>query len=206
MTGRLLAAAGLCALLFVALGIWVTHHPLSRLDLLGAAVRGTNDPLAIVLTNSGYGVALSVLGIGTIAAAMALRVSVKIPLAILISQIVSQAVVNLIKGLFARPRPEAWLFRQEPGLSYPSGHATTAIVFYGAWLVVLWNSPLPLPVRAGGVVVLAAWALGIGWSRVELGAHYPTDVIGGYLFGLGWLCVTLALAASRNVGLLTGRA
>jgi len=206
MTGRLLAAAGLCALLFVALGVWVTHHSLSRLDLLGAAVRGTNGPLAIVLTKSGYGVALTALGAGTVAAAIALRASVKVPLAILVSQIVSQAVVNLVKGLFARPRPEAWLFRQEPGLSYPSGHATTAIVFYGAWLVVLWTSPLPLPVRACGVVALAAWALGIGWSRVELGAHYPTDVIGGYVFGLGWLCLTLAVAVSRSVGLFVRHA
>jgi len=206
MIGRLVAAAGLCALLFAALGVWAAHHPLSRLDLLGAGVRGTNIPLAVVLTKSGYGVALTILGIGTIAAAAALRVSVTIPLAILISQIVSQVVVNLMKGLFARPRPEAWLFRDEPGFSYPSGHATTAVVFYGAWLVVLWSSPLPLPVRAGGVAVLAAWALGIGWSRVALGAHYPTDVIGGFLFGLGWLCVTIAIAASRNVGLLMRQA
>jgi undecaprenyl-diphosphatase len=202
MTARWLAAAAACAVAFVALGMWVAHHPLSRFDVLGSAVRGSNVPLAIVFTTSGYGPALTALGIGTVIAAIGLGLSVKIPIAILGSQILSQTLVNVIKGAFARPRPDAWLYRHELGFSYPSGHAVTAVVFYGAWLVVLANSSLPFPVRIVGASLLAAWGLGIGWSRVALGAHYPTDVCGGFLFGSAWLCAAIAFAASPAAGLV----
>jgi undecaprenyl-diphosphatase len=204
LTGRLAAASAVCALLFVGLGLQVTRRP-ARLDAL-AARRGTNFPLAVAFTQSGYGLALTLLGAGSIAAALALRAPAVIPLAILVAQIGSQAAVHLAKAIFARPRPAAWVYRHEPGFAYPSGHATTAVVFYGAWLVVLWNAALPLPVRAGGAALLAAWALGVGWSRVALGAHAPTDVIGGFLFGLAWLCAMLAIAVSRGAGLVTRHA
>jgi undecaprenyl-diphosphatase len=189
----------MCLVLFVALGRWVTHHPLSRTDALGAALRANNVALAIAFTDSGYGLTLSIIGFVSVVAALGLRFPVRIPLVILGSQLVSQFVLNVAKGLFDRARPNAWIYRHEPGFSYPSGHATTAVVFYGAWLVVIWNTSLPLGVRVAAVVLLAVWGAGIAWSRVALGAHYPTDVIGGMLFGLGWLCLTLALA--RNLGL-----
>jgi hypothetical protein len=52
---------------------------------------------------------------------------------------------------YAVARPDVWLDRHEPGFSYPSGHATTAVVFYGAWVAVLWTSPRgPVLLRAGG--------------------------------------------------------
>lgn len=200
MTGRLLAAGGVCAGLFVLLGLFVARHPLSRFDALAGGLRGTNVGLATMFTVSGYGPAVTLLGLGSVAGALALRLSIRIPLAILVSQAASQAlVVNVIKGVFARARPDAWLYRHEPGFSYPSGHATTAVVFYAAWILVLWASPLPDPLRTAGVVSLAVWALGIGWSRIALGAHYPTDVAGGVLFGFAWLC--FALAAARHAGL-----
>lgn len=201
MTGRLLAAAALSFVLFAALGLFVTRHPLSRLDVAAAGLRAANVQLATIFTLSGYGAALTTLGLGSIAGAFALRLSIKIPLAILVSQAVSQGLVSASKGLFARARPDAWLYRHEPGFSYPSGHATTAVVFYGAWMLVIWASPAPAPVRVAGAALLAAWALGICWSRIALGAHYPTDVAGGVLFGLAWLC--FMLAAARHAGLVT---
>ncbi|MGD0476491.1 MAG: phosphatase PAP2 family protein [Candidatus Velthaea sp.] len=199
MTGRLLAAAGISGVLFVALGMFVVRHPLSRLDAFSATWRGEQVPLATALTVSGYGLTLTLLGLGSVAAAAVLRFPIEIPLTILVSQLASQALVNASKGIFARARPDAWLYRHEPGFSYPSGHATTAVVFYGAWAMVVWASPLPAPWRIGGVALLAAWALGIGWSRIALGAHYPTDVVGGFLFGLGWGC--FVFAAAINAGL-----
>jgi membrane-associated phospholipid phosphatase len=143
---------------------------------------------------------LTILGVASVAAALALRLSIKLPLAILVSQALSQGLVNLSKGFFARARPSGWLYRHELGFSYPSGHAATAVVFYGAWALALWASPLPPAVRIAGTLLLAGWGLGIAWSRIALGAHYATDVLGGVLFGLGWLC--FALAAARNAGLV----
>lgn len=200
MTVRLIAASALCFLLFAILGRWVTSHSPLRIDELGKITFAKNLPLAIALTDSGYGFVLSVIGGLSIVAALALHFPVRIPLVILASQLLSQFVVNLAKGFFARHRPDAWLYRHEPGYSYPSGHATTAVVFYGAWLLVVWSAPLPLPARVAGVALLAGWGAGIGWSRVALGAHYPSDVAGGFLFGMGWLCLGLALL---RAGLVT---
>jgi undecaprenyl-diphosphatase len=193
LTVRLLVAGGVCFALFVALSRVIVRERLSRSDLvLSANLHGANVPFASVLTVSGYGPTLTVLGLGSIAAAFALRLPAAVPLVILVSQALSQLLVNVSKSLFARARPDAWLYRHEPGFSYPSGHAVTAVVFYGAWAVVLWSSPLPAAVRIAGTTLLVAWALGIGLSRVALGAHYPSDVAGGFLFGLAWLCFALA--------------
>jgi len=200
LTVRLVAASALCFLLFVILGRRVTSRSLSRIDELGKIAFAKNLTLAVALTDSGYGFVLSVIGGATIVAALILQLPVRIPLVILASQLVSQVVVNLAKGFFARHRPDAWLYRHEPGYSYPSGHTTTAVVFYGAWLLVVWSAPLPLTARAAGVALLAGWGVGIGWSRVALGAHYPSDVAGGFLFGMGWLCLGVALL---RAGLVT---
>ncbi len=200
MIGRLWAAAAVLLIAFVVLGLWVMQHPYGRLDAQSVALRPATLPLAIVFSQSGYAPALAVLGILSVAGAFALRVPLIVPLAILVSQLVSQAAVNVVKSGFARTRPAMWLYRREPGFSYPSGHATTAIVFYGAWLLTIWCAPLPLTGRLAGAAVLAVWLLGIGWSRVALRAHYRTDVIGGYLLGAAWLCATLALVLRYAAG------
>ena len=193
MNVKLGLAAIIFAIVFVALGAYVSHQPLSRLDVEGAALRGQSTPLAIVFTLSGYPLALTILSVASVIVAIALRVSIAAPLAIGISQTLSQGVVNLVKNSFARMRPDDWLYRHEQGFSYPSGHATTAIVFYGAWLLVLAYSPLPLRVKIAGCSAIGIWMLGIMWSRMALSAHYPTDVIGGVVFGAAWLCTVIAI-------------
>lgn len=100
-----------------------------------------------------------------------------------------------LKTWFARPRPEAvnWevdLFGRAiefpTSFSFPSGHATTAVVVFGtvAYLVARLE-PTPTQRRwtlagAGAVILL------IGWSRLYMGVHYLSDVIAGYLSGLLW--------------------
>jgi undecaprenyl-diphosphatase len=122
-----------------------------------------------------------------------------LPIATLLgSQLLAQGVVELLKRSFRRVRPDYWLVRQERDLSYPSGHATTAIVFFVP-LVALVSVGHVVP-QIAAVPVACALALcvfGIPWSRLVLGAHYPTDVAGGVLFGTGWLAASLAVLGSR---------
>jgi membrane-associated phospholipid phosphatase len=100
-----------------------------------------------------------------------------------------------LKLAFHRTRPDAWLHIREVDFSYPSGHSVTAVFFVGLALLAC-DAPVPRPLVSTLVALLAVGAIGLPWSRLALGAHYLTDVIGGLLFGLGWLCI-VAIALLR---------
>ena len=69
----------------------------------------------------------------------------------------------------------------------------TTIVFYGSLLLLALRAPVPRPVSLAFCAVLGICLVGIPWSRLALGAHYATDVLGGLFFGAGSLCVMAAL-------------
>jgi undecaprenyl-diphosphatase len=66
--------------------------------------------------------------------------------------------------------------------SFPSGHAFGAMVFYGLWAYLAYKY-LPHPWNITVAAILAVLIVLIGVSRVYLGAHFPSDVIGGWLLG-----------------------
>jgi len=75
-----------------------------------------------------------------------------------------------------------------PDYSFPSGHTMNALVFYVALALIAWS----IAGRRVGLLALALAALvafGVGVSRIYLGYHYLTDVVGGILAGLAWLLV-----------------
>ena len=112
------------------------------------------------------------------------------------------ALYNLVKLAVERPRPPAsQMLVQVTGSSFPSGHATGSLAVYGMLSAVLWaSSSSPRRVLLWlGAFLLAALA---GLSRVYLGVHWFTDVLGGWALGGLWLATLLAvllLARSRRV-------
>lgn len=104
---------------------------------------------------------------------------------------VAQLLAVVIKLALHRPRPLA-LYSEVQQFSFPSDHAVMSTVVYGflAWLL-LRRAP-PAWKRTGGIAVVALIAL-IGFSRVYLGAHWLSDVLGGLAFGVTWVAL-LALA------------
>jgi undecaprenyl-diphosphatase len=192
---RLWTAAAIAFALCIALGAVLSRMPAASgfERRIANALRGHAVPLAAFFTYSGRAIPLAFLSAASVLAALFLRVSIWIALAIIAAQIVSQLSIELLKRGLRRARPDEWLVHAELGYSYPSGHAATAIVFFGSWLMVVALSPWPHPVKLALAAVLAAWMLGIDWSRLALGAHYPTDVLGGTLFGLAWNCALWAV-------------
>jgi undecaprenyl-diphosphatase len=103
------------------------------------------------------------------------------------------ALYALAKFAVHRPRPHviSRLMHGAGWYSYPSGHAMLAPLVFGLGIMV-WATPWPsVALQRGALAVAALIALGIGFSRVYVGAHYPTDVIGGLLLGTAWSALWL---------------
>ena len=120
-------------------------------------------------------------------------------LAALLAAMVSGVALNLtLKYAFVRPRPEfANAYYHETGFSFPSGHAMLAVVFYGLLAYLLVCTIPRWKWQAIFVLGAATLALLIGFSRLYLGVHYLTDVLGGWAAGSLWLaaCITATEAA-----------
>lgn len=112
--------------------------------------------------------------------------------------VVGSFVLNeTLKLIFHRPRPQLAWATIVPEYSFPSGHAMNSLVVYGALAVIVWA----IAGRRAGVIaafVAVALAVLIGISRIYLGYHYLTDVVGGLLAGALWLALVAATIAGRG--------
>ncbi|MGD0500250.1 MAG: phosphatase PAP2 family protein [Bryobacteraceae bacterium] len=113
----------------------------------------------------------------------------------------AEAIGQLLKFAFHRPRPEPFFGLADPlSYSFPSTHAMISCCFYGALAAILATSSRSPYVKAGLWALAAAVALAVGFSRVYLGVHYPSDVVAGYAAAVMW---ALALRAVHSAWLAT---
>ena len=102
-----------------------------------------------------------------------------------------------LKSWFARPRPGMISrFVEVESSSFPSGHAllSTTVYLTLGWLLA-WHQPDSFRRRILSITGLALPLL-VGLSRVLLGAHYPSDVIAGWLAGTSWVCLCIRIRQS----------
>lgn len=100
------------------------------------------------------------------------------------SPLFSTLLYKLIKEILQRPRPEEALHLiQQGGFSFPSGHAMTGLVFYGLVLYFFLSSIKNSSTRRVLLSVGVVYIFFIGFSRIYLGVHYPSDVLAGWCLG-----------------------
>ena len=137
-------------------------------------------------------VPLGVILVGWLVAAKRRRAAVVFAVATLGAVALDQ----ILKLLFGRPRPEPFFGLASPLThSFPSGHAMVSCCFFGALAAILAARQRS---RGKRMAIFAAAALLValmGFSRVYLGFHYPTDVLAGYAAAVVWLAVVRMVQA-----------
>jgi undecaprenyl-diphosphatase len=115
----------------------------------------------------------------------------KIGIFISIDLIVITIFQYILKPIFGRSRPLDINLIEETSYSFPSGHSLTAMAFYGFIIYLIYKSNLKY--KKVCIILLSILILLIGLSRVYLGVHFITDVLGGFTFSLFYLILFIEL-------------
>lgn len=104
------------------------------------------------------------------------------------------SVFNIIlKNFFKRQRPDIHRLISETGYSFPSGHSMGSFIFYGALLYMIIHYTRNKRRQTLAGIIIALLIFFIGLSRIYLGVHYPSDIIGGYTAGGAWLIICVMI-------------
>jgi membrane-associated phospholipid phosphatase len=109
---------------------------------------------------------------------------------VILSLLIAWRGTDAWQHFFARPRRPDWVIKHELSFSYPSSHTAIATAFYLVLAIFIARSTLPGRAWIASAIVVLAVA--IMWSRLALGAHYLTDILGGILWG----CTIVAILAA----------
>lgn len=105
---------------------------------------------------------------------------------------------KIMKETFKRPRPDLTHLVVEKSWSFPSGHAMASMILFGSLIYLIYQTIQNLWIKIGLISLASIMILMIGISRIYLGVHYPSDILGGYLLALTWLYLTLPLFKKRS--------
>ena len=105
----------------------------------------------------------------------------------------------IIKMIIARPRPDILRLVYETGYSFPSGHAMVATGFYG-FLIYIANKKIKnKALRRCITILLTLLIFLIGISRIYLGVHYATDIIGAFMIGIIYLVIFINILKKNSI-------
>jgi len=158
------------------------------------AVRSLESPEATSLMKAvtRMGDSISVMVIALILLLVLALLRYRIELLLYMTVVGGSGLLNLaLKQLVRRSRPAGERLVEATGFSFPSGHSMAAFTLYGIAAYLIWKH---IDRREGRLLLAIASALivlAIGASRVYLGVHYPTDVLGAYLAGGAWLAAAI---------------
>ena len=184
----------ICLIGFLALAEDVFHKEIMNGDIIGYEIISKfliSDfvtPIAKFITNFGGAIFLIVLTIVLFIVIKNKKIGVSIFSNLVIVTILNQ----LLKGILQRPRPTEYRMIEETGYSFPSGHSMISMAFYGYLIYLIYKYVKNKYIKWISIVVLSLLICTIGISRIYLGVHYTSDVLGGFLISISYLVIFIS--------------
>lgn len=126
-----------------------------------------------------------------------LNINKRYKLVIALNMINDVVLNNFIKFIFKRERPVDWFLVNESGYSFPSGHTMAAVCFYGLLIYIIYKSKLAKKYKTILISLLTLLIFGISISRIYLGVHYASDVIGAVVIALVYLIIYTTIIETK---------
>ena len=118
----------------------------------------------------------------------------KVGLCVASNLVITTLLNQLLKYIIQRPRPEGYRLIAESGYSFPSGHSMVSMAFYGLIIYLIWKMVKNKKIKYISCGVLGLLIPMIGFSRIYLGVHYASDVIGGFAISIVYLLLFTNIA------------
>ena len=179
---------------FLALAEDVFNKEIMNGDIIGYKFISTflisdfATPIAKFITNFGGAIFIAVVAIFL---AIIIK-NKKIGISILTNLVIITGLNQLFKRILQRPRPTEYRIIQETGYSFPSGHSMISMAFYGYLIYLIYKHVKNKYIKWISISLLSILICLIGISRIYLGVHYTSDVLGGFLISISYLVIYIS--------------
>ena len=185
----------ICLIGFFALAEDVFHQEIMNGDIVGYDIVSklfkfnVSTPIAKFMTN--FGGAIFVISLTTIL--FFVIKDKKIGISIITNLGIVTILNQIIKFIMQRPRPTEFRIIEETGYSFPSGHSMVSLAFYGYLIYLIYKYINNKHLKRTLIILLSVLICIIGVSRIYLGVHYTSDVLGGFLISFAYLIIYIEL-------------
>ena len=184
----------ICLIGFLAIAENVFNKEIMSGDIIGYKLVSTflisnfATPIAKFITNFGGAIFLITLTI----VLLVLIKNKKIGISIFSNLVIVTILNQLLKAILQRPRPTEYRIVEETGYSFPSGHSMVSMAFYGYLIYLIYKYVKNKYIKWISIVLLSILVCSIGISRIYLGVHYTSDVLGGFLISMSYLVIYIS--------------
>ena len=184
----------ICLIGFLAIAEDVFNKEIMSGDIIGYKLVSTflisnfATPIAKFITNFGGAIFLITLTI----VLLVLIKNKKIGISIFSNLVIVTILNKLLKEILQRPRPTEYRIVEETGYSFPSGHSMVSMAFYGYLIYLIYKYVKNNYIKWISIVLLSILVCSIGISRIYLGVHYTSDVLGGFLISMSYLVIYIS--------------
>lgn len=184
----------ICLIGFFSLAEDVFNKEIMNGDIVGYKLVSTflisdfATPIAKFITNFGGAIILIVLALMLFIYIKNKKIGVSIISNLAIITLLNQ----LLKRIVQRPRPTEFRIVEESGYSFPSGHSMVSMAFYGYLIYLIYKYVKNKYLKWISIILLSILICSIGISRIYLGVHYTSDVLGGFFISISYLIIYIS--------------